>query len=200
MSDHLPTNTQPPTRPVPSGHYGIAGAPGVIARRREDLTVATIMARKDAGSRLAAAMHSAFGITPPSTPHAVTSSGITVVGIGPGRVLAVADVPHDFAQLLGDHAAITTQRDANIVFDLSGPKIRMALAKCLAIDLDPAAFKPGDAATTACSYIGVTLWQIDTVPTYRFLIARSFAIAFTRLIADSAAEYGFDLHDGAGQT
>jgi heterotetrameric sarcosine oxidase gamma subunit len=182
------------------GHYGVAGTPGVIAQRREGLAVVTIVTRKDAGSRLAADMQSAFGITPPLTPHAVTSGGITVVGIGPGRMLAVADVPHDFAQSLGAHAAVTEQSDANVVFDLSGPKVRMTLAKCLAIDLDPAAFKPGDAATTSSAYIGVTLWQIDAVPTYRFLIARSFAVAFTRLIADSAAEYAFDLRDGTGQT
>jgi sarcosine oxidase gamma subunit len=107
------------------GHYGVAGTPGVIAQRREGLAVVTIVTRKDAGSRLAADMQSAFGITPPLTPHAVTSGGITVVGIGPGRMLAVADVPHDFAQSLGAHAAVTEQSDANVVFDLSGPKVRM---------------------------------------------------------------------------
>jgi len=184
---------------MPPGIYGVAGAPGVIARRREDLAIAAIVVRKNAASQIAAAMQSAFGVTPPSTPHAVTGSGVTVVGIGPGRMLAIADAPRDFAQSLGDHAAITEQSDANIVFDLSGPKVRMALAKCLAVDLDRAAFKPSDAATTSCGYIGVTLWQIDAAPTYRLLIARSYAAAFARLVADSAAEYGFDLRDGVGQ-
>lgn len=192
-------STLPPTRLLPSGTYGVSGEPGVIAHLRDDIGIATIVAHKGAGLSLADATHAAFGVALLQGPRAVQGDGITFIGTGPERWLAVSETAQDLFSVIGAHAALTEQSDSSLVFDLSGQRIRETLAKGLAIDLDPAVFRVGDAATTAVAHIGVTFWQVTEAPAFRFLVARSYAAAFSRFLVASAAEYGFCLDTGAVQ-
>lgn len=186
-----------PTRLVPAGHYGPAGETGVVARAVEGLAAATLVARRGATSRLAEAM-AAAGLTLADAPRMSAGAGLEAIGTGPGRWLVLAAGPGGAelgARLSGmaaGLAAITDQSDANLVFDISGPKVREALAKGVALDLHPSAFATGDAATTLVSHVGVTLWQREA-DTFRFAVARSFAPAFLRWLTAAAAEYGFAL-------
>jgi len=185
-----------PTRLVPEGHYGAAGTPGVTARAVEDLAAATLVARK--GSALAARL-AAAGFTLADAPKAVRHGELTFIGTGPGRWLVTGEgltgqaLLAKLRELCGTDAALTDQSDANLVLELAGPSLRAALAKGVAVDLDPAAFAAGDAATTVISHVGVTLWQADDAPTYRLAVARSFAPALLRWLTVSAAEFGFAL-------
>ncbi|MFG1344951.1 sarcosine oxidase subunit gamma family protein [Xanthobacter autotrophicus DSM 431] len=196
MSDQL--EQLAPTRLVPAGHYGPDGATGVSARTVERLALATLVARKGATASLLAAA-SAAGLPLVDAPRLGTGAGLQAVGTGPGRWLVMAEGLEGPAlvawlkSLFPGLAAITDQSDANLVLDISGPKVREGLAKGVAVDLHPVAFEAGDAATTSVSHVGVTFWQMDDAPRYRFAVPRSFAPAFLRWLTASAQEYGFAL-------
>lgn len=192
-----------PTRLVPDGHYGPDGAHGVLARAVDTLSAATLVARKGATGRLLAAC-AAAGLPLADGPRATAGAGLEAIGTGPGRWLVFAeglDGPALVARLkalAGGLAAVTDQSDANVIFDISGPKVREALAKGISVDLHPLAFKAADAATTLVSHVGVTFWQTQEAPAYRFAVGRSFAPAFLRWLTVSAAEFGFIL-SGTGR-
>ena len=78
---------------------------------------------------------------------------------------------------------------------VTGPHVRDALAKGVAVDLHPGAFKTDDAAVTLVSHIAVQLWQIDDRPTYEFAVARSLAQSFWHWLEASAAQYGLEFVD-----
>lgn len=192
-----------PTRLVPAGHYGPDGATGVSARAVEGLAAATLVARRGATAGLIAAAGAA-GLPLADAPRVSSGAGFQAVGIGPDRWLVTAEGVDGQAlvarlkALCTGRAAVTDQSDANLVLDISGPKVRAALAKGVAVDLHPVAFGPGDAATTSVSHVGVTFWQLDESPAFRFAVPRSFAPAFLRWLTASAQEYGFAL-SGTGR-
>ena len=76
---------------------------------------------------------------------------------------------------------------------ISGPRVRDALAKGVAIDLHPRAFCTGNTAMTGVAHIAVQLWQSDDSPAYTFSVARSLAGSFWAWLESSAAEYGLEL-------
>lgn len=192
-----------PTRLVPEGHYGPEGSTGVTARVVEGIAAATLVARRGAIRSLLAAA-SAQRLPLVDAPRVSAGGGLEAVGTGPGRWLVLAEgvsgatLLARLRDLSGGLAALTDQSDANLVIDVSGPRVRAALMKGVGVDLDPVAFGPGDAATTVVSHVGVTFFQRDDAPTYRFLVGRSFAPAFLRWLAASAAEYGLAL-SGTGR-
>ncbi|MFG1359354.1 sarcosine oxidase subunit gamma [Xanthobacter pseudotagetidis] len=193
-----------PTTLLPQGHYGAPGE-GVRARLLPGWSAATLAARRGAGEALAARFAEA-GLVLPAGPKAATAAGLTLVGTGPGRWLAFAQgtgtLPDRIAPLADGLAAVTDQSDASLMFEVSGPSVRAALAKGVMIDLDPSAFAPGDAATTTVSHVNLTFWQtpepLADSPAYMFAVPRSFAPAFLRWLAASAAEFGFAL-SGTGR-
>ncbi|MFG1478937.1 sarcosine oxidase subunit gamma family protein [Xanthobacter sp. V4C-4] len=193
----------PHTRLVPEGHYGPAGTPGVTARQVLGLAAATLAARKGKAADLVARLAGA-GIPLADAPKAVSTAALTAVGTGPGRWLITAEgqtgatLLARLQTICGPDAAVTDQSDANVVLDIGGAHVRAALAKGVALDLDPRAFAAGDAATTVVSHVGITLWQTEEAPAYRVAVARSFAPAFLRWLTASAAEFGFAL-SGTGR-
>lgn len=182
-----------PTALVPPGRYGNPGT-GVTITLSDGIDLATVAAKPGQADALAGASHDAFGAAPPENPCFIQGAEIGFVGLGPGRWLALGpaggDLEARLAEKLGATAAVCDQSDGYLLFDVAGSRARDALAKGVTIDLDPRAFRPGDAATTAVALIGVTFWQIDESPTYRFAVGRSFAPSFVRFLVSSAAEYG----------
>ena len=75
---------------------------------------------------------------------------------------------------------------------LSGSNVRDVLAKGLAVDLHPKAFKPGDVATTLIAYIGVQIDMLDDA-TWQLSAPRSMAGSFWSWLTASAAEFGYDV-------
>ena len=196
MSDLF--NALSPAHLVPAGHYGVESATGVSARVVANLAAATLMARKGKMAELIPAA-TAAGLPLADAPKAVSGAGFEAVGTGPGKWLVFAEGSDGAAlrrrleALATGLGAGTDQSDANLVLDISGPKVREALVKGVAVDIDPRAFQPGDAATTPVSHVGVTFWQRSDAPSYRFAVGNTFAPAFLRWLATSAAEYGFAL-------
>jgi methylglutamate dehydrogenase subunit D len=187
-----------PDKPLSSGRYGaFPDAPAVKAVRL-DLALATLGAGRDV-SALSQAVEAACGASLPQGPSVATGGAFSFVGIGPGRWTVAAEGTSGETLLAkleaaaGANGSACDQSDGSVVYELSGAKVREALMKMLEIDIDPAVFKTGSAAVTRAALIGVTFWQTSEAPVYRFQVARSYGLAFLRALAESAAEYGFEL-------
>jgi methylglutamate dehydrogenase subunit D len=178
-----------PDEPLPFGRYGDGDG---VTLKTIDLSLATLVAGHSE-VELTSAFQSALDIRLPDGPKTSSGGVITIIGTGPGRwTIAAEGVTSDalleqMQAIAGANGAVTDQSDASVVFEISGPKTPDALMKLLLIDID--AIAPGCAATTQAALIGTTLWRTGTA--YRFLIARSYALAFVRAVAVSAAEFGF---------
>ena len=182
MAETLPTHFAP-------GRYGKAdGRPGVQVRARRIGLLASVIARRGAAKTLAATLE-----------RELDGDTLTVLGIAPGHwwieSASSARSADDLQTMFVGSASVFYLTDSRVVFEVSGPRIRDALAKMLPIDLHPSVFRPGDVAVTIASHIGVTLWQTSDAqtagaPQYRLAVARSYAASFWRGFVASAAEYG----------
>lgn len=172
---------------------------GVTIQDRSNLELATLIVRRGEEGTLAARMEAVYGLRLPLGPKRAVSGAVAALGTGPGAWLVSRDalpdtergtLARELTQALGSLASVTDQSSGYAVLRIAGSKARDTFAKGLDIDLHPRAFGPGDSAVTACSHIGVTLWQIDEAPTYEIAMFRSMAGSFWHWLSESAAEYG----------
>lgn len=169
---------------------------GVTVQDRSGLEIVTLAARKGQEGALAARMQAAYGLRLPNGPKRVVAGTLAALGTGPSTWLVTREAGEsnllvtDLIEAVGTLASVTDQSSGYAVLRVSGPRVRDMFAKGLDIDLHPRAFGPGDAAVTACSHIGVTLWQLDETPTYEIALFRSMAGSFWHWLGDSAAEFG----------
>ncbi len=183
-----------------SGLYGASGA-GVRIRVIDDLSIASVIAARGQAVAVSDICRTTFGIC--LIDGSVVSPGVPLsfVGIGPGKWLSFSTnhtVPvAQLRQHFGALAAVCDQSDAYVVFEIEGAHARECMMKGIAIDLDPRAFKVGDAATTIAAHIGLTFWQISESPAYRIAVARSYGPSFARHLLATAAEYGIDFLEPA---
>jgi heterotetrameric sarcosine oxidase gamma subunit len=182
---------------VAVGRHGRRTAdPGVVVSEVRGVGLATVTARKGRRGALVDAARYAFGVELPSEPRCVVARDIAFIWAGPDQWLAhrypapsrgmEAALAEPFAGL----AAIVDQSHGRTLLRVSGPRVRDALAKGLAIDLDPREFKTGYAAVTAVAHIAVHFWQTDDGPTYEFAVPRGLALSFWHWLEASSAEYG----------
>lgn len=164
-------------------------AEGLVAMPREGLGIAGVMARKGVD---AAAIGAALGLAMPSGPRAILAGTRTVIGTGPGTWLvlaenAAADYAETVAAALTGLASVADQSSGYLVQRVSGVAARTLLQRGVAIDLHPAVFGPGSAASTVIAHIGVTVWQVDERPTYDVATFRSYAGSFRHWLDQTAA-------------
>jgi sarcosine oxidase subunit gamma len=183
---------------TPHRHGLAEGAPGVIARERTGLSLATLIARRGMAGVLRERMAARFAVDLIDGPRASSGEGLTCIGMGPAKWLVVLEpdslvAVDDLADMMAGVAAVIDQTDGHGLLRLSGPRLRDTFAKLVPLDLDPAVFRPGHAATTLAHHIGVTLWQVDGTPTFDVAVFRSMAEAFRHALEQSAAQYGLDL-------
>jgi sarcosine oxidase subunit gamma len=184
---------------VVPGHYGRAGATGLIIEERTDLACASVIMKRGKRATLVSAVDTAFGVALPAGPRRATAGLVTFAGTGRDQWIASAEGAEaaGFATKLrariGPFAAVTDQSDARLVLRLSGPRVREVLAKGVPVDLHPKAFKPGDVASTVIAYVGVQIDMLDDAPTYQITAPRSMAGTLWSWLAASAAEFGYDV-------
>lgn len=189
-------------------HGRADGAAGVRATPLHHRALATLVAGRGQTAALAERIETRFGLCLPTTPRRVSSGSVAIVGVGPGRWLAMDETGDGLAfetalvEAAAGHASATDQSDGLVLLRLSGPDLRRTLAKGIGIDLHPAVFRLGDAATTPFALIGTTLWRIDGGGhahdlTVEIAVARSYAADFLHALTEAAAEFGFDLHPTA---
>src|SRR5436190_5999706 len=149
------------------GHYGRAGATGLVIEECTDLGFASISCKHGKHFALFNAVNTAFGIALPDGPRRVTRGHVTFAGIGPDQWIASADGADaiGFASRvrarIGPFAAVSDQSDARLVLRVSGPHVRDVLAKGVPVDLHPKAFKPGDVACAVVSHINTQIDMLD---------------------------------------
>jgi sarcosine oxidase subunit gamma len=173
-------------------------ANGVVIQEIDGLGLATVMARKGEDAALASRMRQAFGIELPLGPRLALAGGIRVIGTGPGAWLAIREnagnaFSSSLREAIGDLAAVVDQSDGMGVVRVSGPRVRDALCKLFAIDLDAHAFQSGAAALAPAGHIGAVLWRLDDLagsPVFEIAVHRSFAADFQAHLIEAAAEFG----------
>ena len=184
---------------VAVGRHGRRTAdPGVVVSEVRGVGLATVTARKGRRGALVDAARYAFGVELPSEPRCVVARDIAFIWAGPDQWLAhrypapsrgmEAALAEPFAGL----AAIVDQSHGRTVLRVTGARVRDALAKGLAIDLNPREFSTGYAAVTAVAHIGIHFWQTDDSPTYELAVPRGFALSFWHWLEASSAEYGLE--------
>ena len=183
---------------TPPGHYGCVGTTGLTIEERTDLALASVTAKRGKRFMLVNAVNTAFGVALPDGPRRATRGAVTFAGTGPDQWIASAEGSEaaGFAAKvrarIAPFAAVSDQSDARLVLQLSGPRVRDVLAKGLAIDLHPKAFKPGDVANTLIAYVGVQIDMLDDA-TWQLTAPRSMAGTFWSWLSASAAEFGYDV-------
>jgi heterotetrameric sarcosine oxidase gamma subunit len=100
---------------------------------------------------------------------------------------AVPDIRLDPSQ-----GCITPLTDGRRRFRIDGPSTRDALAKAVALDLDPASFGIGRAALTGIHHVPVFLARVDD-DAYDIFMPRTFASDLVHWLADAALEFGVSL-------
>jgi methylglutamate dehydrogenase subunit D len=185
---------------VAAGRHGRrTGGPGVMVSEVRGGGLATVTARKGRREALLDAARAAFGVELPSLPRCVTARDIAFIWSGPDQWLAywnpapARGMEAALAEPLTAFAAIVDQSHGRTLLRVTGPRVRDALAKGLAIDLHPREFKTGYAAVTAVAHIGVHFWQTDDRPIYALAVPRGLALSFWHWLEASSAEYGLEL-------
>jgi sarcosine oxidase subunit gamma len=161
------------------------------------VSLASVLARRGDEAATRAAVQESLGLTLPPTGGVAIHAELALLGLGPGQWLAAstpAAADDDFEarleRIFAGSAALFDQSGGRIVLELAGPRVRDVLAKGFAIDLHPAAFGPGQVASTLVSHLNVQLWQVSDEPRYRVFVVRTYFASFWRWLAASAAEYG----------
>lgn len=189
---------------VTAGRFGAPRQAGVTVRTRDALGIATLIATAAGTDGLAIALQERFGLALPETPAAIRSGAHQIVWSGPGQWLLIGDERAHLADALpglAGLAAASDQSDSRAVLNLSGPRIRDALAKGCMVDLHPAAFPVGAVALTGIAYMSVCLWRGadgPEGPVFEITIARSMAASFWSWFSTSAAEFGCLVETGRG--
>lgn len=172
---------------------------GVAAIERVGLGLATVMLRRGKSCELLQRVKRRYGVELADAPMRHRSDRISFVGTGPGKWLAVFEVPtanfiEDLQLELEGLASVVDQSNAFGVLRLSGPALLATLEKGVQIDLAPDAFPVGRAAVTNIAHIGVSIWKVDDVPTFDIAVTRSFAGSFCHWLETSAAIHGLVVH------
>lgn len=182
-----------------AGHHGAEGKSGVTLREVNGCAIAELTAFNGQKESLATVIVTTFGVALPAANKSVSKDGVTFISVGPGKWLvtgegtAERDLIARLQKAAGSLAAVVDQSDARALVEISGDKARAALAKGVMIDLDPVAFKSGDAATSFAVQFWITLWQTNDAPTYRLAVFRSMGRDLLHWLESSAAEFGYTI-------
>ncbi len=121
----------------------------------------------------------------PECGRTAVAAGLRAVCVRPDQWLMLREGTAEslgtlLAQALGDAASVIDLSGAHVGVRVRGANSRAALAKFLPLDLHPRAMQAGYAAATLGAYLPILLWQVDDMPTYELLCARSYAASFHR--------------------
>jgi len=175
-------------------------SPFVKADEVDGLGIATVLVRKGMAGALASRIRERFGFDLPDGPRRAGAAGVAFLGTGPGMWLATREnggnaFASSLRDAIGEFASVVDQSDGLVVIRLSGAKVRDALCKLVAIDVDARAFAVGDVAVTSAGHIGATLWRLDDEPAgsacFALAVHRSFAASFREHLVEALRSPGW---------
>jgi sarcosine oxidase subunit gamma len=120
--------------------------------------------------------HSGYEVT--VSEALATTEEIATRVCGPSEWLAVSQsagaetVEESLANIAG--ASVTDQSDAKVLMIVSGPSVRMILAKCVAVDLHPEVFADGQSANMMCCHVAANVAR-TAAERFEIIVPRSFA-------------------------
>ena len=186
------------------GRFGapVADGPWVTAREVRGLTIVEVAGWPDTFPGVVAALPAAIGC-PVSDHFGVSSaSGDTAVfWTGPRRLWVVTPdgaVGERLERAFDDDRAVSVDlTQSRTILRIAGPKSRALLAKGLPIDLHPREFPAGGVALGAIHHMGVAVHLRDTADgtTFDLYVGRSHALSLWEWLAESAAEFGYEVLD-----
>ena len=175
------------------------GSTGVRIVERAAETLIQVSAWQAQSAAVRASLAGALGFEAPVSPRITQRDGLAIVWSGPGQwwVLASQDLSlgDRLASVLAGVAAVTEQSGSRVLLRLSGPEVRRALAKVIALDLDPSVFAEGCAAMTDLAHVPVHFWRSPDAeggPVFEIATPRSFAPSVWQALIAAAAEYGLE--------
>ena len=131
------------------------------------------------------------GCPAPADTRAAASRGeVTLFRVGPERLWIAAPLAHDTAARLrrafaADAGVVTELGHSRTVLRLAGPAAATLLARCVAVDLDPAAFPAGAFAQTPLHQVGVLLHRTGEQG-FDLYVPRSYALSVMQWLRDIA--------------
>jgi sarcosine oxidase subunit gamma len=185
---------QNPWRTLAPGGRGA----GVIAAAACRRGVATVLVRKGKIAELADRIGLCFGIALNNRPKRTHNNGVTFLGVGPGKWLAMSEQPGfvaDLAARLEGVASVVEQSDALAILELSGPALSATLEKGFQIDLG--SFAIDDCAVTSVNHLGATIWKTHD-DSFEIAVSRSIVGSFLHWLSASAAAGGLAVKSGQG--
>lgn len=183
----------------PGRHGRPDGLPGVRVFERTGVAVVSLVARRGAGIALSAALAGPLGLALPGEPLRVEGTGCAALWAGPGQWMLLAQgaraasLEREVAAAAAGLGAVAAVGDGRGILVASGPRVRDALAKGIALDLDSRVFPAGRTALTMASMIDVQVTALDDTPSYELMLFRGFAGSFWHWLEASSVEYGLDI-------
>jgi len=165
-----------------ANHTNTARASDLI--ERNDVTVTNIAARRGARASLDERARATFGVSLPSTPKAVEAGGALIVWAGPDQWLIIQkdeagrDHYSELAKTFNGLASLVDVTESRTIFRISQARPSPVLSRSMGIDFHEDAFKPGDAAITHVSHLGVIVWRLPDGTAYDFACARTYSRDF----------------------
>lgn len=197
MADFSWNETTPLSRIYKVKRHGAAGGnAGLSMSEQTGFELVQVMARRGQRDATGQACLNAYGKTPPTTPEAVAADGAVLLWSGPDQFLVLSARGTGFEKAgtaFAGVASLSEQSDARSLLRISGPRARDMLAKVCSLDLHPATFPVGAAATTFIDHTAVNLWRAADAggeAVFQLLIFGTFAESLWHMLLDSGAEYG----------
>jgi methylglutamate dehydrogenase subunit D len=173
---------------------GAADAARVSLREIMPGSILQIQAWPDSLPAVQSVVSDLLGVTVPPMGSTAGGDGQPLVAaIAPGRFLVRADatdLPERFAAALtAEDGAVTDLTHGRTVLRLEGDGAATVLGKCVALDLDLAAFPPGRVAQTAIHHIDVVLHR-RSESSFDLWALRSFAESLAEWLLDAGGPIG----------
>jgi heterotetrameric sarcosine oxidase gamma subunit len=102
------------------------------------------------------------------------------------RVLGAEHVADALAEIAG--ASFVDQSDAKVLLSISGPAVRMILAKCTAVDLHPEVFTIGRSANALICHVPGNLARTGG-DEFDLIVPRSFAVSVFEELLEMGREH-----------
>ncbi len=186
------------------GRFGapVADGPWVTVREVRGLTIVEVAGWPDTFPGVVAALPAAIRCPVSDRFGVASANGDTAVfWTGPERLWVVTPdgaVGERLERAFDDDRAVCVDlTHSRTILRIAGPKTRSLLAKGLPIDLHPREFPAGGVALGAIHHMGVAVHLRDTADgtTFDLYVGRSHALCLWEWLAESAAEFGYEVLD-----
>jgi heterotetrameric sarcosine oxidase gamma subunit len=182
------------------GRYGavLPQGPGVRLSVRHPLSIVTIIARKEKGATLSAALESHYGVAAPNPRGMTKGRELALLWCGDQQYYAIAEGRVEgalYAELKGrlqSLASLSDQSHGRVVIAASGPKARALLAKGSAVDFHRREFPVNSSVPTQMAHIGVHVSATGD-EAFELSLFRGFSEHFWEWLTEQALEFGYEV-------